>query len=85
MAFRDLLLKLIPAASRPAAEEESRNWKAVCGNCGHETSVWDLGGIRYKASRGQITSTFGRCSQCGKLGFQRVHWRGQDAASRPAT
>lgn len=70
MGLRNLFLKLMSPARRAAMEAESRAWKATCPNCGRKTSIWDLGGIRYKAA-GQPLKGF-RCAGCGKFGMHRV-------------
>jgi hypothetical protein len=46
----------------PGVERESREWAYECGHC---ESVWDSGGIRYKA-RGE-KSYGGRCPACGHV------------------
>jgi DNA-directed RNA polymerase subunit RPC12/RpoP len=50
----------------PGVERESRAWAYECAHCGHRESVWDMGGIRYKA-RGE-KSFIGRCPACGQKG-----------------
>ncbi|MDQ2089502.1 hypothetical protein [Marimonas arenosa] len=43
----------------------------VCTVCGWRISVWDAGGLRYKAaSRGK--RGLGRCKQCGRWRWFRV-------------
>jgi hypothetical protein len=78
-----LLRKLITRASPALAarmESESRTWMMQCPTCGHERSVWDAGGIRYKAS-GTVWR-LGRCSNCQKLGMLRIY-RHEDTDSGP--
>lgn len=68
---------------RQAIEAESRQWIAICPHCGFERSIWDLGGIRYKAvgtSRSRLS-----CSQCGKAGMNRIEWRGPPGTSGGAS
>ena len=55
---------------KAAAEAESRSWIATCPHCGASASIWDLGGIRYKAS-GTPSIRF-KCPSCGKSGMHRV-------------
>jgi hypothetical protein len=43
-------LAVLPRSLGKAMEKESRLWTLKCPCCGHETSVWDAGGIRYLAS-----------------------------------
>jgi hypothetical protein len=70
MAFRSLLLSLMSPARRARAEAESRAWKATCPACGTKTSVWDLGGLRYKAAGKPLRGL--RCRACGKIGMHQV-------------
>jgi hypothetical protein len=59
---------------RARIEEESSLWMVQCGHCGFEASVWDLGGVRYRA-RGTKT-TRRRCPECGKRGVHKTYWAG---------
>jgi hypothetical protein len=40
----------LPPNWQSAIERESRDWRARCPKCLHEVSVWDLGGVRFKAA-----------------------------------
>ena len=40
---------IFPKAWSESMEAESRSWIALC-ECGHGQSIWDLGGIRWKAA-----------------------------------
>ncbi|HEX8845246.1 MAG TPA: hypothetical protein VF791_11410 [Pyrinomonadaceae bacterium] len=51
-------------------EAESRAWMMQCP-CGHEISVWEAGGIRYKA-KGE-KKTLMRCQKCGERTWHRVY------------
>ena len=51
--------------------EESLNWMLKCPKCGHEVSVWEAGGIRYRA-RGEPRRR-GRCQGCGEVSWLRVY------------
>lgn len=71
-----MLRKLINMISPELAsrmEAESRKWMMQCPKCGHEVSVWDSGGIRYRAS-GTVWR-LGRCSKCSKLRMLRIYFR----------
>lgn len=57
-----------------AMETESRAWVVRCPKCGAERSVWDMGGIRYKA-RGS-SRWYRRCPGCGKRAWLKVYWKG---------
>jgi hypothetical protein len=54
-----------------AMEAESKTWMLKCPNCNHERSIWDLGGIRYKAaSAGK--KMYRACVKCGQRGWHTV-------------
>lgn len=58
--------------SRRAAESmeaESRSWMVRC-SCGFSRSVWELGGIRWKAT-GEPRQYL-KCPQCGKSSWHTV-------------
>ncbi|MBP7737383.1 MAG: hypothetical protein KA369_15490 [Spirochaetes bacterium] len=46
-------------------EKESREWLMKCRQCGHAISVWDAGGLRYKAGGNPVRGF--HCPQCGKV------------------
>ena len=54
---------IFPASWWKTMEADSRRWVMRCP-CGHETSIWDMGGIRSKASGKSWTR--GKCGQCGE-------------------
>lgn len=74
MSLRSFIMWFMSPATKAAAEAESRKWIATCPNCGRETSIWDLGGLRYKASgtpsRGMV------CAGCGKRGMHPITYKG---------
>src|SRR5690606_32397680 len=57
---------------------ESQSWVMRCP-CGAETSVWDMGGVRWKAA-GE-PRRMGRCGTCGRNFWGQVYRR---AVSRAA-
>ena len=57
------VVRMLPQGWQSAIERESREWRARCPKCLHETSVWDLGGVRYKAAGNCFRSI--TCSHCG--------------------
>ena len=67
------------AETAAAMEAHSRAWLVECPNCGHERSIWDLGGIRYKAVGNPRMRM--RCPKCGQAGWHKVH----KAANFPTT
>ena len=69
-----MLFKLIKRISPGLAsrmEQESRQWMIHCKKCGHEKSVWDAGGVRYKA-RGTVWR-MGKCSNCGRWSMLKIY------------
>jgi transposase-like protein len=73
--FQKFIFRFLPADWAKAAEAESRTWMLVCPHCGHETSIWDAGGIRWGASG--RSRTFYRCIACKKRGWQSVKRKAQ--------
>lgn len=72
-----LVTRLMPGRAAEI-ERESRQWDVICPRCGHAQSLWDLGGIRYKAtSKGKrIGAT---CPNCGERGmFEVIRHRSSD-------
>ena len=59
---------------------ESQAWHLVC-DCGHATSVWDRGGIRYGASGKPMKMM--SCPVCGKFTTHRMEWRGEGGPDNP--
>lgn len=70
MATRDLILRLMPARWRAAAEAESRQWHTECAACGHASTIWDMGGLRWKA-KAEVDKAM-LCPACGRLGAHRL-------------
>jgi hypothetical protein len=52
-----------------SVEAESRDWMYRC-KCGATQSVWDAGGIRWKASG--RSWQYRRCATCGKRSWQAL-------------
>lgn len=65
---------LLPRSWSESMEAESRQWLAECP-CGQARSIWELGGIRWKAA-GQPRKLL-RCPQCSQLTWHKVVWRGK--------
>lgn len=58
-------MTLLPKKWATQMEAESREWMLRCDSCGREKSVWDAGGIRFKA-KGRPRRPSVWCSQCNK-------------------
>ena len=69
--FQKLLMTVLPRAWAEDLRAESESWKIRCLRCGASKSVWEAGGVRWKAkSRGKRMIV--RCSQCGGLRMAAV-------------
>jgi len=51
-------------------KEESQKYRFTCSSCRQQSSIWDIGGIRYKASGKPRTGI--RCPHCKKFGLQKI-------------
>ena len=67
------------AGAAAAMEAHSRAWLVQCPHCGLERSIWDLGGIRYKAAG--TPRMLVSCPSCRRSGWHKVH----KAADFPTT
>ena len=54
---------IVPRSWARSMELESRTWVMTCPACGKVTSIWEMGGIRYKAAGKPWR--WGRCGGCG--------------------
>ena len=63
MTIIQRLVMLLPKSWSDDIRAESEKWVLTCPKCGTVRSVWEIGGVRYKAySRGKITGIF--CMTC---------------------
>lgn len=58
-----LLARLAPGLV-DSIEAESRSWTALCPHCDTRSSVWSMGGIRWKAAGRPLVRL--RCPDCGR-------------------
>ena len=65
------LISIFPKSWADDMEAESRHWMVRC-SCGFERSLWDLGGIRWKA-KGSPPRWYMRCSHCGQRSWHTVY------------
>jgi ribosomal protein S27E len=73
VSLRDRILSRASPKRAAEMEAESRTWMVRCRKCGNERSIWDMGGLRYKA-RGRPWRLV-RCSSCNRLRWARVYRR----------
>ncbi len=68
--IQGLLITLLPKTWVDKMRTESQTWMVRCP-CGYERSVWDLGGVRWKA-RGN-PRLFRMCSKCGQRTWHTIY------------
>ena len=61
---------ILPRSWAALMEAESRAWMARCETCGTERSVWDLGGIRWKAAGNPRRRL--ECPSCDRATWHRL-------------
>jgi DNA-directed RNA polymerase subunit RPC12/RpoP len=61
---------ILPRAWADEMERESRAWTIRCAHCGAVRSVWDAGGVRWKASG--APRRWMRCAQCGDRNWHTI-------------
>jgi hypothetical protein len=64
------VMEIVPRRWAADIEAQSRSWMARCP-CGHEMSIWELGGIRWKA-RGTPTRMMA-CPACSTLTPHKIY------------
>ena len=64
-----IITAIVPESWAQRMEGESKTWVFTC-SCGHKMSIWDLGGIRWKAS-GNPKKLI-KCTTCKKSSFMTV-------------
>jgi ribosomal protein S27E len=62
--FQRFFKRILPKQMAHEMEMSSRQWMVKCPNCAKETSIWEMGGIRWGASGKSATRI--KCSQCGQ-------------------
>jgi hypothetical protein len=71
-ALQNIARHFLPETAYNAIRAESQCWLMRCP-CGHETSVWEMGGLRWKADGKPIR--WGRCGACGERYFGQAYRR----------
>ncbi len=61
---------ILPRSWAESMRAESLSWMVQC-TCGFERSVWEMGGIRWKA-KGNPRRLM-RCSECGQRTWHKVY------------
>ena len=73
---------IFPAGWAQSMEADSRRWMVRCP-CGFERSVWDIGGIRWKAIG--TPKWFRKCPSCGHRHWHTVYHRPSDSEAETGT
>jgi hypothetical protein len=68
--LQKFITSLVPRSWAADMEAESRQWMARCEVCGCESSIWEMGGIRWKAAGNPRRRM--RCPQCGKTSLHTI-------------
>ena len=71
--FQKLLTAIVPRRWADEMEAESRMWMLHCNVCGLKRSVWEMGGVRWKAA-GRASRRM-HCSQCGQITWHTLYHR----------
>ena len=65
-----LFVALLPKKWAERVEAESRTWMARC-SCGFERSIWEAGGIRWKAAGKE--HCYLSCPHCGQSHWHTIY------------
>ena len=60
-------------------EAHSRSWYLKCPRCGFEKSIWEMGGIRWKATGN--SKNYMRCINCGERSWHQMYRKSVDTES----
>jgi hypothetical protein len=71
-----LLTAILPRSWAEDMQAESRSWMVQCA-CGFERSIWEAGGIRWKAI-GRPRRLI-KCPQCGERTWHTVYRRAEQS------
>ena len=76
-----VLTGMFSPATAARMEADSRMWMMQCPNCGWERSIWELGGIRYKAVGNP--RSLQRCPDCRQISWHKIYRREGPAPEVP--
>lgn len=69
---QNIMKRLLPSSWAASMERESRQWMLKCP-CGFERSVWELGGVRWKA-KGK-PRRYATCPSCGERTWHTFYFK----------
>ena len=71
--IQKLIMRTLPKSWSATMKAESEQWIIRCPECDFHRSVWDIGGVRYKAaSVGKKLRI--RCPQCGDFRWMSLQF-----------
>ena len=82
-SLQKLVVALLPGKWAASLESESRTWIMRCSSCGLERSVWEAGGIRWKAAGTARRYLF--CPKCGGSHWYTIYKRQTEDVQVTAT
>ena len=68
--LQKFFIRILPRSWAESMEAESRTWMVRC-SCGFARSIWDLEGIRWRASQSH-TLSYMRCPHCGERSWHKL-------------
>ncbi len=78
MAFRNFIMWFMSKEMKAKAEADARRWGFVCEKCGQRSSIWEIGGLRYKAIGEPISLVM--CPKCGHKGMHKITYQADAVA-----
>lgn len=79
MGFRSVILRWLPRRLAESIELDSRRWIFDCPHCNQTSSIWDVGGVRWKAAGNPRCRV--RCPLCGAKLIARIRWENDQCPS----
>lgn len=79
-AMQRFFKTILPQGWADSMEAESRSWMVRC-SCGFERSIWDLGGIRWKAKGNP--RRFLACPHCQQAGWHTIYRKREGETDQP--
>lgn len=78
MSFiQDVVTLFLPQAWSEAIQRESERWIVTCPACNSVHSLWELGGIRYKAASIQKKIRI-RCPGCSSVSMMPLEYQASE-------